>query len=294
MELTGLVDTHVHSGPDAVPRLLSDLGVARAAASAHYRAIVLKSHHTITVPRAQLVAERVPGLKVLGGLALNYHSCGGMNPVAVQTAIALGASIIWMPTISSVSQARIINEGGGSAIVRAIPGGRACGVPVLGSRGQLTQSAKDVLDVIATGGVTLATGHLSGQELVTVIPEAVARGVQRIIVNHPESEPVAMSMSTQVDLSQLPGVWFERTFVSTLPDREGVSATFEKSIRAVGIARTVLSSDLGQVENPSPVEGMREFLGCLSDRGFTEAELEVMSCTAPALAMGLDPGPAQF
>src|SRR5688500_18689373 len=102
IDLTGAIDLHLHSAPDVRPRKLDDLAVARAAAARGIRAILLKSHVTLTADRAYLVEQVVPGIRVFGGLALN-HAVGGINPVAVETALRMGAAEIWMPTLSSIA-----------------------------------------------------------------------------------------------------------------------------------------------------------------------------------------------
>jgi hypothetical protein len=52
------------------------------------KAIVLKSHAFPIAPLAMMVERTISGIKVFGGLALNY-SVGGINPEAVKAAIAV-------------------------------------------------------------------------------------------------------------------------------------------------------------------------------------------------------------
>jgi len=74
--------------------LLTDLEVGRQAAAAGMRAIVLKSHVTLTADHAALVEEVVGGgLRIFGGLAL-HRAVGGFNPWAVEAALRMGARII--------------------------------------------------------------------------------------------------------------------------------------------------------------------------------------------------------
>src|SRR6266508_3906304 len=99
IDLTGTIDLHIHSAPDVGPRKMDDLEVARQAAQRGMRAILLKSHWTLTADRAYLVEKVVSGIRVFGGLALN-QSVGGFNPAAVEVALKMGAAQIWMPTLS--------------------------------------------------------------------------------------------------------------------------------------------------------------------------------------------------
>src|SRR5260221_9657367 len=103
IDLTGTIDLHLHTAPDVRPRKLDDLEAARQAASRGMRAILLKSHVTLTADRAALAEQAVPGVRVFGGLALNAPA-GGLNPAAVEMALAMGAAQIWMPTESAVAE----------------------------------------------------------------------------------------------------------------------------------------------------------------------------------------------
>src|SRR5512133_3370346 len=102
IDLTGRIDLHIHSAPDIWPRKMDDLELARAAAGRGMRAILIKSHWTLTADRAYLVEQVVPGIRVFGGLALN-DTVGGFNPSAVEAALQMGAAQIWMPTMDSAA-----------------------------------------------------------------------------------------------------------------------------------------------------------------------------------------------
>ena len=64
---------------------------------------VLKSHYTSTAERASVVSAAVPGVQVLGAIALN-RAVGGLNPLAVEVAAREGARTVWMPTVDSVNE----------------------------------------------------------------------------------------------------------------------------------------------------------------------------------------------
>ena len=51
-DLDGVIDFHVHSGPDSRPRSVSDLEIARLARRAGMRGLVFKNHFTMTADRA--------------------------------------------------------------------------------------------------------------------------------------------------------------------------------------------------------------------------------------------------
>lgn len=284
--LDGVIDTHVHTSPDAVPRMLDDLTMARAAREAGYAAIVLKSHHVSTAGRAQLVDKLVDGLQVLGGLALNYHSAGGVNPLAVEVTAALGGRIIWMPTFTAESHVRQPKPEVGSPLhaLGDVAGG---GIGILDENAGLTEETREVLEVIASHGLTLATGHLSSQEIMTLVPEARRQGVKRIIVTHPEMPCVGLDVEAQSELAGLGGVWFERVYVMTLPPFLGSLEEIAHAVRTVGAASTILATDLGQPNNPHPVNGMRDFLTGIHELGISTRAVHTMTRTNPASALGL-------
>ena len=97
--LNGIIDIHIHTNPDVRGRRLSDLQLAAEARRVGARAIVIKSHLVTTMDRASIAREAVPGIEVFGGIVLNPH-VGGLNAVAVDTAIKLGAKIVWLPNTS--------------------------------------------------------------------------------------------------------------------------------------------------------------------------------------------------
>lgn len=284
--LDGVIDTHVHTSPDAVPRLLDDMTMAHAAREAGYAAIVLKSHHVSTVGRAQLVNDMVDDLHVFGGLALNYHSAGGLNPLAVEVTAALGGRIIWMPTFtaaSHVSQPKAAK----SSPLRALGEVAGGGIQVLDEAGEVNDLTHHVLEVIASEDLTLATGHLSAMEIMKLVPVARRQGVQRVIVTHPEMPCVGLDVTAQSELAQLGGVWFERVYVMTLPPFRGTLEEIAHAVRVVGADSTILATDLGQPDNPHPVAGMRDYLSGMQKLGFSGKDIHTMTRTSPGLALPL-------
>ena len=54
------------------------------------------------------------------------------------------------------------------------------------------------------------------------------------------------------------------------------------AVRQVGPETTVMATDYGQAENPSPVEGMRRYIGEILSLGFDQAEIDRMTQLNPA------------
>jgi len=272
-DLEGLIDLHIHTAPDVRPRSGDDLHIARTAAEAGMRAILIKSHVTLTADRAAIAQKVVGGICVFGGLALNAP-VGGINPAAVETALKLGAMEIWMPTMDAASHLRSEGKGGG--------------ISLFTEDGRIHSTVHEVVELVRQADAILGTGHLSVEESRALVQLARGRGVQKILVNHPEASFIQMPVAVQRELAG-EGVFFERCCNETTPHRRCFTTIEEiaHTIREVGIQSTVLATDFGQAVNPSPVDGMRSFLLGLSESGFGMDELRTMAGDNPAYLLGI-------
>ena len=68
----------------------------------------------------------------------------------------------------------------------------------------------------------------------------------------------------------------------------GCFAVKQQLLNKQTIPRCILSTDLGQINNPAPVAGMRMMIAAMLDNGLTEKEIEIMVKTNPARLLGLD------
>jgi hypothetical protein len=271
VDLTGAIDLHIHSAPDVRPRKLDDLAVARAAAARGMRAVLIKSHITLTADRAYLVEQVVPGIRVFGGLALN-HAVGGINPAAVEPALRMGAAEIWMPTLSSTTQ-RHDPVGPGISIYQ---------------EGRIADHVLDVLRLVAEHDAILGTGHLSTAEIVDLVPVARELGVRKILISHPEHPPVEMPPLIQEELRDRYGVLFERCLISTtLAGWTLPFAALAAIIHRVGPESTVIATDLGQADKLSPVDGLAAYISLLRAEGFDEPSIRRMCSENPAALLEL-------
>jgi hypothetical protein len=271
--LDGAVDLHVHSAPDIDVRRYNDLELAREAASAGMRALLIKSHQNSTVERAWLVDQVVPGIDVFGGLVLN-STVGGLNPDAVAVALRLGARQVWMPTRSAYNHRRHHHQ--------------PDGISILDEEGRLCQQVRDIVDLIASSDCILSTGHLAPEEGAVLMRHAANAGVKRLLVTHPEWPPTAYPIELQRDLARV-GVFFERCFVSTTHRCGFVPlSTIAGAIDQVGVESTILASDLGQPDTPAPVDGLRQFAGMIKSEGFNGDQIRSMMVSNPSSLLGLD------
>jgi hypothetical protein len=290
--LVGAVDLHVHGAPDVVPRRHSDLDISRRAKAAGMRAIVLKCHHESTVGRAADAAE-ASGFTVFGGVVLNSFVSGGLDPDVVEASLALGARVVLMPTLGSAAHAETFGRGRQSWRGRGRPPALiSARLPTqhldLADRSTL-RAAERICRLVARADALLASGHLGAAE-VAALGALAGRAGARFLVTHPDYTVPGLSVEAQVVLARdLPTVLFERcayvsspAFPGALPARHIAAA-----VHATGVARNVVSSDLGQPANPPYPDGLEVFARALVEAGIFEEELRAMLAVTPAALLGL-------
>ncbi len=269
-EVAGVIDLHVHVAPDSRgPRSVNGFEAAQMARRHGMRAILIKNHYTETASQAYLVSEIVPGIDVYGGIVLN-RSVGGINPVAVESMASTTGRLgrmVWLPTFDSEHNSPDSDN-----------------VPIT-RNGELLPEVVEVFDVMREYDLALATGHVSPEEALLAIREARAAGVERIVVTHPSSGLVDMSVEMQRAAADL-GALLEYTVSAALGP--GSFEAFTRQIREVGLEDVVLTTDYGQVGNPVPADGMRAILPRLRAAGFSQAEIDTMTRRNPARLLGLN------
>ncbi len=286
--LRGAVDLHIHAAPDIVPRLLDDFELAAAARDAGLAAIVLKSHHMLTADRAQIAQKAFPEVKVFGGLALNLPACGGLNPEAVKVALRMGAKIVWLPTLSAANHIEKIKTRVTGNLGVMSQGFAPKPVRVVDERGAPAPELVEILGLIAEAHAILATGHLSAAEIAAVVDAAVAAGVRKILVNHPELWLVGMSVDDQRALAAKGAMMEVCARNLAAPGHgEGSAAALAERIRAVGPEHVVMATDYGQVESPPAPEGMGRYIVQMLECGIPAPDVERMVKTNPARLLGL-------
>jgi hypothetical protein len=271
--LTGAIDMHAHSDPDGTPRKIDAIDLAKLAKSRGMRAIVLKNHYEPTASLAYIVRKEVPGIEVFGGISLDL-TVGGVNPAAVEWMAKVKGGygkVVWMPTFDSENQVTLSKQNRPFARVS--------------KDGKLTPEVVRVIGVIAKNNMVLETGHNSPAEVLMMIREGKRQGARNILVTHAISEYPGLSIDQVREAAQL-GAYLEFTWSAA----QGAKlAEFVKAIRAAGPEWCVLSSDLGQPNNPLHPDGLLEMYRALKNQGFSDAEITRMSSANPAKLLGLAP-----
>jgi Family of unknown function (DUF6282) len=292
--LRGAYDTHMHISPDVVERKIDDITLATRFQELGMDGFVLKSHYGSTAERASVVRAAVPGINALGAIALN-RAVGGINPLAVEIAAREGARTVWLPTVDSVNESHEREAPPGAKVPVWVKlqlelrdqGIEIPPVPVVNeANGTVLPEVREVLAMIARHNMLLATGHLSRDEIFAVLDAALESGVRDIVITHPEFPSQNLSVEDQKALADK-GALLERCF--TTPHTGKVAwETWIENIRATGPESSVLSTDLGQVFNPSVEDGMALMVDRLLDAGFTEEEVYVMAVVNTRIVAGAE------
>jgi hypothetical protein len=274
--MQGAIDTHVHSAPDLVPRKGDDVELASQAARAGMAGYVSKNHQSPTAGQAAIATKSVGQVRVYGSVVLN-SALGGINPDAVRAAIGSGARTVWLPTISSEHHQQLAAT---SERAAGVGGGSLSGpVKVLDGFGHLVPALYDVFDLVKNAGVLLETGHLSVPEIIQIAKEARARGLEKVVITHPESVLVGMPLNDQVELARL-GCYLAHCY--NVIGESATMAEMAQNIRGVGFGQCLIATDFGQAKNPWPVDGLRLFISGLLSEGFKKSEIRRMVSQNPA------------
>src|SRR5437588_2821136 len=288
----GSIDLHIHPAPSLFPRRIDAVEAARQASDAGMRAIVIKSHHHTTAP--ELIPLKTHDLKdipihVFGGVVLNSY-VGGLNPYIVDMTLRLGGKIVWFPTISSENHIKH-HEAHPHMKFPHQEGRELPDIPVkvIDERGELLPEARLILELIAEKDAIMSSGHVSVPEVLALLRGASEVGVRRMLINHPDFVIDASEKDVQ-EFVRL-GAYIEHSMCMYHPQSTFHFCDFDRLkhwIELVGPERTLMGSDLGQKNNPLPVEGLRYTIEKLLDLGVKEHEIEMMVKKNAESLLGLE------
>jgi hypothetical protein len=284
LNLKGAIDFHVHQGPDSVDRVIDADDLARLAKKMGMRGMVMKNHWEDTAALAYMVRKEVPGIELFGGITQD-RAVGGINLEAVKHMAAMKGGwgrVVWLPTFDAENAVKLDK--------RTDPFVR------VSENGHLVPSVLELIDFIAQHhDLVLETGHISGEEGDMVVHEAHQRGVTHIVVTHAMANSVRMTLP-QMQAAAADGAYIEFVYGATLGTNPFVSVgEYAKAIRAVGAKSCILATDFGSVQKPPepqrPLEpqGLLDFMNALHKEGISVADINLMTKTNPALALGLKP-----
>ena len=275
--LSGAIDTHVHTAPDLIDRNQSDVDLAYDALDAGMQGVIVKNHALPTVDRVTIV-NKIVGKEILyGGLTLN-GSVGGINPTAVETALKLGAKIIWLPTLWSAHHARQARAEGISEFVGQPLPTLDEEITVI-SDGELTDDVWDVIELATKYDATLGTGHISPIGIEAIVTACADTSAQ-VLVNHPFFRVTDLSIEKQAELAEMGALMEYRAYC--LQDTPGHSVNkVAKAIDRIGPKSCILATDFGQREN-NPVSGFDNFVQQMQEAGISTDAIQELITETPS------------
>ena len=283
--LRGAVDIHIHHAPDLYVRIQDPVELAQDARAVGMRAFCIKRHNFPTAALATMAQKVVPEVDVFGSLACN-RQVGGLNPIAVEAAIKYGVRQIWLPTIDSSNHEVVTGSVGQHGKGLTIKGGisdyalKQPRLYCLDQNGGVLPELKEIIAQVADADIILNLGHTSFKEMLAVIDQAKRQNVKRIVCDHPfflklDLDQQAAIVERGAFLNFTAGELFPRWWRCSIAD-------FSTAIRKVGVARSVISSDCGQLHNPPMVEALRLTCQLLLEEGFSVDEIKRMLHHNPA------------
>jgi hypothetical protein len=306
IDLGGAYDMHIHSAPAPFVRIGDSIDIASWCAEAGMAGLVIKSHFESTISKVhharRALQDRFPDFKIFSAIALN-RGCGGVNPRAVEMALALGAKVVWLPTLDAEGHAKGFGQSGTYGF-RAMtldfkpPRTPPANAPItvledeklytVTENGVLTNETKRVIELVRDYGAILGTGHISRDEIFAVYDYCVAAGLDRVVVTHPEFRTPNLDIKAIEDLAEA-GAYMEFCAVDCFPIHAVKTVEeIRDMILAAGINRSILSSDAGQPWAARPPETLRIFLQCLHEKGMAPEQLRTMVTDNPELLLGIE------
>lgn len=289
--LNGAVDLHTHSGPSPFPRRLNHVEASYDAARIGLRAILIKSHHHNTVFDLLAMRDLLKDAPTptYGGVALNSE-VGGINPSAVAVTIQMGGRAIWGPTVSAARHIEAHRHDDGFPTAGSTLEERE--ESIWDAAGNVSANTIRVTQLVAEANIMLTGGHLDIDQQKAYFATAQEHGVKRMLIHHPDY----IIGATENDVEELltHGAYVEHEMSMYHPDVQEIAWPITKLINwihKIGPERTVINSDLGQQQNPLPVDGYLHVIQQLLDHGITQKDIRQMICHNTAYLLGLEPSP---
>jgi hypothetical protein len=277
--LKGAIDMHVHVNPDTKERIFDSYEAAQQAKDCGMSAVVIKAHDTITADIASTANKVIEGVTLYGGITLN-QSIGGFNPETVEKALGRGAKIVWFPTSSSASHWKSRNKPYADKLSIFKDG--------IDNPGEILTEVIEICKLIANADAILATGHMCYTEVMALLDVANKVGVKKFLVNHPQNRSVGMGPKEQKEAAER-GAYMEQCFNFVTPHLPLIKPDdFVEAIRAVGPEKCVMATDMGQIDNFYPAEGLRVFIRMMQERGISDEDIRMMISKNPRKLLNIE------
>ena len=291
--MVGAIDVHIHSNPHQTSEIHSQdiLALAQQAQHAGMRAMIVKDVGGSTTGAAYVASRAGAGIPIYGTLVMNL-AVGGINPRGVYVALnhGDGARVIHFPTGDSLNHFEYRKK---YYFGVNLPLTAEEAITVVRD-GRLIPEVREIISLVKEHGATLATSHLSAPESHMVVREAKDQGLERIVISHALWPMTGLSLEDLKAFAAM-GCLIEFEYCQTMPMMYFVHGeapvdprNIVKAMKEIGAEHCFISSDLGQLYSPLPVEGMRSYIAILRRCGMTADEIRLLFHRNPARIAGLE------
>ena len=265
-----------------------------------FKSIVGKAGTAVRELQEQLdgwaAEEGVPPVALFAGFVCGRND----DPVSAELAekaIDDGVVALWLPVFNHANTMHIVGSRreliehdmnaqgwlGPLSWEKALEHGRYN----LDESGELKPEVKDIIRLCVERGVALFFGHPTHKEIFKIAEEAHRVGLQRLVIDHPYSPFLDVSVEQMKELAPL-GVLFNFTFDELSPLLGVDPQIMYNTIREVGVEHFALSSDAGEPLFPDSVEAMRLIRGYMEAFGLNDDELYTVCTRNPARVVGME------
>lgn len=286
--LEGAIDIHVHVGPDYMPRYADSITLAQEAADCGMKAVVTKCHLTSTVSAAHAANQFIPETRIIGSVSLN-GTVGGLSPRTVVATIKSGGKVIWLPTVDAKYSFEKAKQG---HWIKHYVNSSSFGYPTeqlttIDDNGRLKPEVHEIIRICKEYDAVLCSGHISPQECLAIAAEAKKIGFKYFEITHPNAWIEDFTMDILKELVNN-GAVISLSYGACSPHNGRQDpAEIVAVIREIGAENCIMMTDYGQVNSPSPVQGMRVFYYLLKSQGITQQELDMMIKINPARLLNI-------
>ena len=215
------------------------------------------------------------------------ENVGGLSPFAAESAVRLGAKIIWMPTYTS---AHDIQVGGYSGRMAAAYKNKLSdqGIAARGSDGKIIPALDAILEIARDADVIVATGHFSPEESVCLARRAREIGLKKFVFTHATTPFIGATDAQMLEVADL-GFTVEFGWAAVMPLAHGLPPKrIAELARLIGAQRCIMVTDAQMDWNPAPPEMMRMFIASMLRLGIEEEEIRWMVQRNPLRLSGLE------
>lgn len=279
----GTIDSHFHG----YANMVDPLAQAKHASRAGMKALVIKSSAVPSVEPARIVNEvleewakplGISPTSCFGGIVLGTNT-GGINVEYARAIVEKGAKVIWFPVLTAANHLMKTKN-------VSLEEAKRAGVYIL-ENGKLIPQALEIIELAVKNDIALSFGHLSREEMNALADEVHSRNYTKALIDHPFNSVTGLSVSDIVSMAGM-GININFTYFELSPYCGVTAPAMVEAIRAVGIDKTILSSDTARVISPDSVECMRLFAEMLNVFGFEKQMITQIMSLNPARLLNLN------